>query len=408
MAASEYNRQMPFDLTRRSLLATIPALAAAPRQTIVSVKAAPMPLIPTSRFGTRKFNDDHDPARWRWFGPFSQLAGATLVQIRTDQGITGYGQGGGGTAAVHVIEQHLKELLIGANALNIDLLWDQMFSSTSFYGRRGLPIMAISGIDLALWDIAGQVANQPVWQLLGGQSKQRVAAYFTGADVERGMKLGFKAFKLGLYEGVADTSKESMLKLLDKLKQVRHTIGPDNKLMIDCLCRWNVEYTLDFAARAADTGIKLYFIEEPLLPDDVAGYQRLCREVKGTRIACGEHEFTRYGFEEVIRNKAAHILQPDLTWCGGLSDARRTATVAASHGIPVMPHRGGSLFGIHLVISHPNCPMAESFGTGEPGNEMMERLTPPFKDGYYYPPERPGIGAELTPELLRKHIPAFT
>lgn len=395
-------------MTRRNLLAAMtamPLFADQPKQKIVSVKAAPMPLLPTSRFGTKQFNGDHDPARWRWFGPFSQLPGETLIEIRTDQGLVGYGMGGGGTAAVHVIENHLKDLLLGANALNVELLWEQMFASSSFYGRKGLAIMAISGIDLALWDIAGKAAGKPVWQLLGGASKEKAMAYYTGANVEAALKLGFKAFKMGLYEGVADASKESMLKLLDRLKHIRSIIGPDHKLMIDCLCRWNVEYTLEFAERAAD--LKLYFIEEPLLPDDVAGFQRLVREVKGTRIACGEHEFTHYGFEEVLRNKASHILQPDLTWCGGLTDIRRVATIAASHGVPVMPHRGSSVCGIHLVIAHSNCPMAESFGTGEAGNELMARFTAPFKDGYYYPPELPGLGIDLPADVLKKHIPSM-
>src|ERR1051325_4523480 len=121
--------------SRRSFLmqgAAMASWASAPRKKIASVKAAPLPLLPTSRFGTSNFKSDHDPARMRWFGPFSQLAGSILVQIRTDQGITGYGMGGGGSAAVHIIENHLKDLLVGANALNVDLLWDQMFASSSF------------------------------------------------------------------------------------------------------------------------------------------------------------------------------------------------------------------------------------------------------------------------------------
>ncbi len=393
--------------TRRSLLGLIPSAlaAAAPRQKIVSVKAAPLPLLPASRFGASKFSSDHDPARWRWFGPFSQLAGSILVQIRTDQGLTGYGMGGGGTAAIHIIDNHLKDLLLGANALNVDLLWEQMFSSTSFYGRRGVPIMAISGIDLALWDILGQQAGQPVWRVLGGAAKDKAEAYLTGSNFERGMELGFRAFKLGLYEGAAGMDKESASRLLAALKKARAIIGPDSKLMIDCLCRWNVEHTLEFARRAEE--LNLYFIEEPLLPDDIDGYQRLCREVKGTRIASGEHEFTRYGFKELLRHRAAHILQPDLTWCGGLTDARQVASIAAARGVPVMPHRGGSVFGIHLVLAHSNCPMAESFGTGEPGNEMMARLTPVFEKGFYLPPEKPGVGYDLTAEALKKFVPAL-
>ncbi|MBL8179445.1 MAG: mandelate racemase/muconate lactonizing enzyme family protein [Bryobacterales bacterium] len=381
------------------------ALASSGTQKIVSVKAAPLPLLPTSRFGTKKFESDFDPARMRWFGPFSQLTGSILVQIKTDQGLTGYGMGGGGTAAVHIIENHLKDLLLGANALNIDLLWEQMFASSSFYGRKGLAIMAISGIDLALWDIAGKNANLPVWRLLGGASKPKAMAYYTGTNFERAAKLGFQAFKMGLFEAAGAPDNDSMLVLLDTLRKARAVIPPGAKLMIDCLCRWNVEYTLEFARRAA--GLNLYFIEEPLYPDDIEGYRQLTEQVEGTRIACGEHEFTRYGFQELIRHKAAHIFQPDQTWCGGLSDGRKVATLAQAQGIPVMPHRGGSLFSIHLVLSHSNCPMAESFGTGEPGNEMMERLTPRFENGYYLPPEGPGMGVDLPQAVLKKHTPAL-
>ena len=282
-----------------------------------------------------------------------------------------------------------------------------MFFSTSLYGRKGLPIMAISGIDLALWDIIGKNAGLPVWKLLGGAAKSKAEAYFTGSDLEKAKRLGFGNFKIGLYEGVGGTDLESTKKLIAALQKARGIIGPDARLMIDCLCRWNVEYTLDFAKRAADAGVNLYWIEEPLWPDDYAGYQRLCAEVKGVKITSGEHEYTRFGFQELLRHKAAHILQPDQTWCGGLTDARKVATIAAAHGVPVMPHRGGSIFSIHLVIAHSNCLMAESFGTAESGNEMMERLTPQFEKGAYLPPDKPGLGVDLPRAVLKKYVPSL-
>lgn len=366
---------------------------------IVSVKAAPLPLLPTSRFGTRQFNGDFDPGRFRWFGPFSQLAGSILVQIRTREGLTGYGMGGGGTAAIHIIDNHLKDLLVGANPSNVQLLWDQMFSSTSFYGRRGVPIMAISGIDLALWDVLGKRTGQPVWQLLGGAARERVPAYYTGGDIQRASALGFSAMKLGLS---GNPSPES---ILAQLQEARQVIGPAGKLMVDVLCRWDVERSLDFCRRAEAVG--LYFLEEPLLPDDVVGYARLCREVRGTRIACGEHEFTRFGFAELVRSRAAHILQPDLTWGGGLTEGRRILAVANHAGLPLIPHRGGSLFGIHLLIAHQEIPMAESFGTAEDGNELMALLTAPFQEGHYLRPERPGLGFDLPPTVLKQHCPSL-
>jgi L-rhamnonate dehydratase len=366
---------------------------------IVSVKAATLPLLPVSRFGNREFKDDRDPQRWRWFGPFSQLAGSILVQIRTKLGLTGYGMGGGGTAAIHVIDNHLKDLLAGADPQNIDLLWDQMFASSSFYGRRGLPVMAMSGIDLALWDIAGKRANKPVWQLLGGTGRKSVPSYYTGTDVRTAVDLGFRAIKFGV---LTDLTNDAILGML---REGREALGDGGEIMLDMLCRWDVERALKFCRQAED--LRLYFLEEPLLPDDAEGYARLCREVKTTKIASGEHEFTHYGFEEIIRNKASHILQPDLTWAGGLTAGRRILALAGKAGLPVLPHRGGSLFGIHLAIANSQITMAESFGTGEPGNEMMQVFTPPFEKGHYFPPTRPGIGADLTDALLKRFTPTL-
>jgi L-rhamnonate dehydratase len=308
---------------------------------IESVQAYPVPLLPASRFGTPNFKSDHDPARWRWFGPFSQLAGSIMVEIRTDQGLTGYGLGGGGGAGAYVVNNHLRDLLAGANALNTELLWDQMFASSSFYGRRGLAVMAISGVDLALWDIAGKHAGKPVYQLLGGATKDRVPAYATGNDVERGLKLGFGAFKLPVPDGVTQ-GQEGMNRTIARLKAARAAIGTEKLLMIDCLARWDVPYTLEMADRLEE--VRLYFIEEPLYPDDIAGYERLCQEVRSTKIASGEHEYTRFGFQELIRHKAADVLQPDITWSGGLTELRRIAALASVASLPMIPHRGGSLY----------------------------------------------------------------
>lgn len=388
-------------IPRRIFLQTLAATAlhAQPADRIVSVKAAAVPLLPTSRFGKAEFKSDHDPARLRWFGPFSQLAGSILVQIRTQAGLTGYGMGGGGTAAVHIIDNHLKDLLIGTNPSNIELLWNQMFASSSFYGRRGLPVMAMSGIDLALWDILGKRVGQPVWQLLGGAARERVPAYFTGGDIARAMELGFTAIKFGV---TGDASPDA---LIERLKDARKAMGERARLMVDVLCRWNVETAIEFCRRAEPIG--LHFLEEPLYPDDVHGYARLVREIRTTRIACGEHEFTHYGFAELIRNKAAHILQPDLTWTGGLTAGRRILALANGAGLDVMPHRGGSLFGIHLAIANSEIPMAESFGTGESGNELMEIFTPVCEKGEYLAPKKPGFGFDLPAGTLKRFAPSL-
>ncbi|MBM3726017.1 MAG: hypothetical protein FJW40_11405 [Acidobacteria bacterium] len=397
-------------LTRRSALKTmltgLPALAADSRMKITSVRAAHVPMREAAiRRGVEQalFTSDFDPAKWRFFGGFSQLSGAILVEVKTDAGITGYGLGGGGTASLHLIDNHLKHLFLGANPLNIELLWDQTFASTSFYGRRGLPVMALSGLDLALWDIAGKHAGVPVHRLLGGLKKPKVRAYFTLGDLDQGIALGFTAFKVPVTAGPpqGEAGKEATVKLLT---ETRRKIGPDALLMIDCLARWDIDYTLEMAERLAP--VKLHFIEEPLYPDDYAGNARLCREVKSTRIASGEHEFTHYGFRELIGHKAAQILQPDLTWGGGLTAGRRIAALANEAGLPLMPHRGGSSFAIHLVLTEANATLAESFGIGHPsGHELMELMSPPVEKGYYLAPERPGLGFEMTPALLKKYAP---
>ena len=351
------------------------------------------------RISVPKFTSDYDPLRWRYRGPFSQLASAVVVEIRTDQGIVGYGLGGGGGAAAYIIEKHLNDLLLGANPLNVEVLWDQIYSSTLLYGRRGLVIMAMSGIDLALWDIAGKHAGKAVYQLLGGAVKDRVPAYYTGA-IERGIQLGVKAFKLSAGAGVSD-GREGMGRLEARLREARKTIGPDAELMIDCICTWDVPYTLEMAGRLAD--VRLAFIEEPLSPDDINGYSTLCQQIRGTRIASGEHEYTRFGFQMLLKHTAVHILQPDLTWCGGLTEIRRVAAMAAAQSLPIVPHRGGSVYGLNLILATSNSPIAESFGLDPGDSDLMRAMTSRFEGGFYFPSDKPGFGTEITEELVRKH-----
>jgi L-rhamnonate dehydratase len=394
-------------IARRSLLAAAAAgLAnAAPKGLrITSVRAAPLRFRPAGSAPGREpaVLPDGDPRRWRSFGPFSQLTAAILLQIRTDQGITGYGMGGGGAAACLIIDRHLRHLLLGANPLNIDTLWSQMFSSTSFYGRRGVVIQAIGGIDLALWDIAGRHAGKPVYALLGGPKHERIPAYYTGNDVERGLKLGFCGVKISSFAD-ARSGPDGLRSNAARILEARRRMGAAPLLMADALCAWDVPYTLELARRVAEA--KLHFIEEPLLPDDIDGYAELCRSVETTRIACGEHEATRYGFAELLRHRAAHILQPDVTWSGGLTECLRIAQAAEAGKIPLMPHRGGSVYGMSLMLAMRAASMAESFGTGESGNELMELLTPRLEKGHYLRPAGPGFGVEFTDSVLRRFAP---
>ncbi len=394
-------------MTRRTILKSLAALGATWRAfaatglRIDRVKVYVKPTLPESRFGTRQFASDDDPARWKWRGPFSQLTGSIFVEIGTKQGITGFGMGGGGEAARVIIDQHLSGLLLDADALRVEMLWDQMYSSSLFYGRRGVAIMAISGIDLALWDILGKFNNKPVYQLLGGPIKTRVPAYFTGTDIDLAMSLGFNAFKVFVPYGPGD-GREGIRKNVANLEKIREKIGPDRELMIDVLCGWDLTYAMEMLDRLRP--LRLGWIEEPLSPDDVLGYADLCgaAEARGIRIASGEHEYTRYGYRMLLYHKAVHILQPDLTWCGGLSEVRRVAAMAAGENLPVVPHRGGSLYGLNLILATPNCALAESFGIGEPSSEIQSALMPPFEKGYFLAPEGVGFGTKLSTRLLER------
>lgn len=370
---------------------------------ITAVEAYPVHLWTRSSQGTLpKFSSDYDPERRRYRGPFAQLASAIVVIIKTDQGIVGHGLGAGGAAATTIIDGHLKNLLLGVNPLNVEMLWDQMYTSANAYGRRGVFVMALSGVDNALWDILGKYAEQPVYRLLGGTTKAKAPGYFTSARPESGLELGFEHFKLPIRDGLVE-GRAGMRRTVEILREARRTIGPDRSLMIDCSSRWDdVAYTLEMARRLDEA--RLYFIEEPLSPDNVLGYAELVREVRGTRIASGEHEYTQYGFRMLFHHKAVEVVQPDVSWSGGVTALRKIAAMAAERGLTFIPHRGGSLYGLPLVLSSPHAPLAESFGTGDAGTDLMNAMSAPFEKGYYLPPEKHGFGTAISEKLVRKHI----
>ena len=172
-------------------------LAQAPVPRIREVRAYPIYMDGRSEslLDPPSFSGDDDLRRWHYGGPFEQLPSAIIAVIKTDQGITGFGMGAGGSAAVEIIDGHLSHLLLNANALNIGQLWDQMYTSGIFYGRRGLFVMALSALDNALWDIAGKHAGLPVHELLGGADRDSIEIYQTNGDFAAGKAAGVRNFK---------------------------------------------------------------------------------------------------------------------------------------------------------------------------------------------------------------------
>jgi L-rhamnonate dehydratase len=349
-----------------------------------------------------RFSSDDDPGRWRFIGPFAQLPSSIVVVLKTNEGITGFGLGAGGRVAVDIIRGHLRYLLEGANPLGVERLWEQMYSSGLFYGRRGVFVMALSGVDNALWDIAGKHAGKPVYRMIGGRPKEKAEVYLTGDAVDRGLEAGVKNFKLmTITRRPAD--REAMGPIVKRVMDVRERIGLDRRLMIDCSASWrDVEYTVEMARRLE--AARLYFIEEALSPDDVLGYAELVRRVDSTSIASGEHEYTHHGFEMLLHHDAVEILQPDVTWSGGLTAALRISAMAQEWGLRIIPHRGGSLYGLPIPLTREHCPLAESFGVPGMSTELMMAMTPRFEGGDYLASERPGFGTGLTEELVLEHV----
>jgi len=300
------------------------------------------------------------PADWRgWMG---QIA----VAVATDDGFTGYGIGGGGPAAIHVIDTALRPLLLGADAADVEGLWNAMYRATLPYGRKGLAVMAISGVDLALWDLRGKAAGRPVAALLADAPQTAVPAYFTGsADaVDQAAAGGFGAVKIGGI-GRLDPAADADA-IVELLRDVRARIAPDVALMADAGMGWtDREAILALCEHLADLG--LGWLEEPLPADDIDGYAWLNARAP-IPIAGGEHEFTARGFAELMARGCHAVYQPDICWCGGMTQLVEIYRLARVHGVAVCPHRGSEVWGLHAIAALDPQPLAES---GRPWMEWV-------------------------------------
>jgi len=323
--------------------------------------------------------------------------GPDAVEITTDKGIKGIGFGGPGCG--YVIERHLTKRLIGEDPFDVEMLWDMMWRSTLYYGRKGLVIHALSAVDMALWDIIGNALGMPIWKLLGGGTKPKIPAYCTGNDIEQHVAFGFRRLKLAVPYGPAD-GREGLKKNLELVKKTRELLGADGDIMLDCWMALTEEYAIEFATMVAP--YRIYWMEECLQPDDYDGFGRLHERIKSTLLATGEHEYTRYGFRLLLEHHAADIWQPDITWCGGLSELRHIGALAAAYNIPVIPHAGWQHGAAHFILATPNSPWCEMFMPPPGGPPEVYRqfeednsITRGPEGIYMRPPDRPGFSWEL-------------
>ena len=332
--------------------------------------------------------------RSSWFGPMT----AAIVEIVTDEGLSGLGTVGGGKAklAKPIIEEQLKTLLVGSNPFDIELLWEQMFRASQFYGRKGAVINVLSGIDIALWDLVGKALGQPVYNLIGGKTKEKIPAYVTGNLTERHLAQGFRDVKLAVPHGPAD-GREGLRKNIELIAKTRELVGPDGDIMLDCYMALDVPYAIQLAKAAREFNV--LWIEEPVPPDQIDSYRQIKDAVPDMLITGGEHEFTRYGFRDLIEKKAVDILQPDIYRAGGISELKKIAAMASAHNLPVIPHGVGAAT-YHFVISTNNAPRAEFVDIYAQGGRPALKGEPEPKNGFIELSAAPGFGYELDDEIL--------
>ena len=354
-----------------------------------------------------------------------------LVRVTTDSGIVGWGECGQWGPGEHIatcLHDVYGPRLLGRDPLANEIIWNDLYTFSRDFGRRGTPVEAISGIDIALWDIRGKTAGKPIHSLLGGAFRDRVRPYATGLyyrgrDVEdlpsalaqlkdeaQGyVQNGFTAIK----------GKIGLLSIRDDIKRmeaVRRAVGDDVLLMTDA----NHGYTRNSALQMGKAleSLDYHWFEEPVLPEDLDGHAALRRQLT-IAIATGECEFTRYGFLEILRKEAADFLQPDLCACGGISEGMRIYALATAYHTPIRPHVWGS--GVALAAALQFCavqaPQPHTAFPRSPENEVLleydsnpnplreELLVENFRleDQMVKIPQGPGLGIGIDEDVLQRY-----
>jgi L-rhamnonate dehydratase len=343
---------------------------------------------------------------------------ALIVKVSTDAGITGWGEVDGCpyvTKAIieaptsHTLVTGLRQLLLGEDPLEIGRLWHKMYQGTIYYGREGAVIQAMAGIDLALWDIKGKALQQPVYKLLGGGFRKKLRVYasnmfqFTAeATAERARKAqdrGFTAVKFGWEPFGQDPETDCAY-----LGAIRAAIGDDTDIMLDVGLVWDAKTTLQ-RARLFEP-YRLAWIEEPLHPDDLAGYAKVA-EGTDFKIAAGEEECTVAGFARLIDIGRIDVVQVDLTRCG-LTQAMTIARLAESRGLPVINHNFTTDINVaaslHFLASVPNAFIMEYCVEPSEISRSLAKNPIPIVDGHAAVPEEPGLGVEPDPAIIEKYL----
>lgn len=350
----------------------------------------------------------------RWGAMAVGVKGGIIVAVTTDEGYVGYGEAGFSSEYFStvgpIINDQLAPLLIGQDPLHIESLWQQMLDATHMWGRRGIETYALSGIDIALWDLLGKVSNQPVYHLLGA-AKTRVRAYFAPslkptaeivAEAERAVADGFTAMKL---RATGDTQAS-----IDMVRRVRQAVGSEVDIMVDA----NMSYDRRGALRLAQEleGLGVAWLEEPILARSLSQYvddHTWLADRVSLKLAGGESLLTRFEYIDLLHKRTFDIVQPDCTSVGGISEAKRVADMASAWNLQCVPHIACSsgtgvalAAGLHTILACSNTPLIEVDAYGGPGWQGL--LVDPLivKDGYVEASEAPGLGVELAADAYEQ------
>jgi D-galactarolactone cycloisomerase len=348
-----------------------------------------------------------------WYGTRT----ASIVEIVTDEGLTGWGECYGPARLTAAAVESFRPLLVGADPLRSDWLWQEIYARFRDHGQKGVVIEGLSGVDIALWDIKGKYFNAPVHRLMGGPIRTEVKAYATGlyrretGDPEAYLceealdyvRQGFGAVKLKVGFGIEEDARIT--------RALRRAIGPNVGLMIDANHAYDSVAAIRLGRMVEDLDIGWF--EEPVPPEDLAGYRDV-RAALSIPVAGGECEFTRYGFREVLISRSIDILQPDTCAAGGLSECKKIADMAAAFGVRYIPHVWGT--GIALaaalqllaVLPHspsslnPTEPMLEFDRTEHPIRQAILAQPIDHDGGIVKVPDGPGLGIEIDRTALER------
>jgi L-rhamnonate dehydratase len=325
------------------------------------------------------------------------VLGALVVEIETEDGTIGVATGSGGAPAAWLIKHHFARFVVGQDARNLNLIWDQLYRATLPYGRKGLPIMAISAVDLALWDLVGKVRSEPVYNLIGGLSRDEITFYCTGPAPDAIKALGFWGAKVPLPHSHFD-GEEGLRANVAFLEAHRASVGPDFPLMVDCY----MSLTVDYAIRLAEAckHLNIHWWEEVLSPEDIEGFRAIKHAHPTIKWTTGEHEYTRYGFRRLIEERTLDIVQPDVMWVGGMTELLKIAAHASAYDIPVVPHGSGP-YSYQFIASQPGPAFCEYVAASPDGQTIMPVFGDLFEgeqmpqNGKLKLSEAPGFGMVL-------------